>query len=311
MVDIVISEYIDPAALKRLDTEFDIHYDQDLWRHPDQLAALMHGVPALIVRFQAQVRGIVLDNADAIKCIGRLGVGLDNIDMDTCAARNIEVFPATGANSDSVAELAMGGLYVMFRNAYHVTDDVIAGNWPRPKMMGREVMGKALALVGFGAISKALAWRAKGVGMKVSAWDPCVDSSSSVWAETGVTRYENLLDMVKEADAISIHVPLVDETRDLFDLKMIKQMKSDAVLLNLARGGIVNEADIANALKDEIIAGAFIDAFEVEPLGADSVFKGVPNLFLTPHAGARTFEADDRVCTMIADAVANCLKASA
>ena len=135
MVDIVISEYIDPAALKRLDTEFDIHYDQDLWRHPDQLAALMHGVPALIVRFQAQVRGIVLDNADAIKCVGRLGVGLDNIDMDTCAARNIEVFPATGANSDSVAELAMGGLYVMFRNAYHVTDDVIAGNWPRPKMI--------------------------------------------------------------------------------------------------------------------------------------------------------------------------------
>lgn len=311
MVDIVISEYIDPAALQRLETEFDIHYDQELWRNPDQLAALLPGVPALIVRFQTQVRGPVLDNADALRCIGRLGVGLDNIDVDTCVTRDIEVFPATGANSDSVAELAMGGLYVMFRNAYHVTEEVIAGNWPRPRMMGREIMGKTLALVGFGAISKALAWRAKGVGMKVIAWDPYIEAGSTVWTDTGVTRCENLLDMVKVADAVSIHVPLVDETRDLFDLKLIKQMKSDSVLLNLARGGIVNEADISNALKDGIIAGAFIDAFDVEPLGADSVFKDVPNLFLTPHAGARTFEADDRVCTMIADAVANCLKANA
>lgn len=310
MVDIVISEYIDPVALQRLEAEFDIHYDQELWRNPDQLAALLSGVPALIVRFQTQVRGSVLDNADAIKCVGRLGVGLDNIDMDVCATRNIEVFPATGANSDSVAELALGGLFVMFRNAYHVTDEVIAGDWPRPRMMGREIMGKTLALVGFGAISKALAWRAKGVGMNVIAWDPYIGASSSVWAETGVTRCENLLDMVRVADAVSIHVPLVDETRNLFDLKLIEQMKSDSVLLNLARGGIVNEADIAHALKIGIISCAFIDAFEVEPLGADSVFKDVPNLILTPHAGARTVEADDRVCTMIADAVANCLRAN-
>ncbi len=310
MVDIVISEYIDPVALHRLEAEFDIHYDQELWQNPDQLAGLLPGVPALIVRFQTQVRGPVLENADVIKCVGRLGVGLDNIDMEACATRNIEVFPATGANSDSVAELAMGGLYVMFRNAYHVTEDVIAGDWPRPRMMGREMMGKTLALVGFGAISKALAWRAKGVGMNVVAWDPYVDENSSVWTDTGVTRCAHLLDLVKVGDAVSIHVPLVDETRDLFDLKMIEQMKSDAVLLNLARGGIVNEADIAYALKTGKIAGAFIDAFEVEPLGADSVFKDVPNLILTPHAGARTVEADDRVCTMIADAVANCLRAN-
>lgn len=309
MVDIVISEYIDPVALQRLEAEFSIHYDQELWRHPEKLAELLPGVPALIVRFQTQVRGPVLDNAEVIKCVGRLGVGLDNIDIDTCAARGIEVFPATGANSDSVAELAMGGLYVMFRNAYHVTEEVIAGDWPRPRMMGREIMGKTLALVGFGAISKALAWRAKGVGMKVIAWDPYVEASSSIWTDTGVTRYDDLLEMVKVADAVSIHVPLVDDTRDLFDLKMIEQMKADAVLINLARGGIVNEADVASALRDKKIAGAFIDAFEVEPLGAGSVFEGVPNLMLTPHAGARTVEADDRVCTMIADAVANCLKA--
>jgi len=308
MVDIVISEYIDPAALQRLQTEFSIHYDQELWRQPEKLADLLPGVPALIVRFQTQVRGAVLDKADAIKCVGRLGVGLDNIDINTCAARGIEVFPATGANSDSVAELAMGGLYVMFRNAYHVTEEVISGDWPRPRMMGREIMGKTLALVGFGAISKALAWRAKGVGMKIMAWDPYVDAKSAIWTDTGVTRCDNLLEMVKVADAVSIHVPLVDDTRDLFDLKMIEQMKADAVLINLARGGIVNEADVASALKDKKIAGAFIDAFEVEPLGAGSVFEGVPNLMLTPHAGARTVEADDRVCTMIADAVANCLK---
>ena len=308
MTDILITEFIDQGALERLQSEFDVKYDVELWDKPEKIAEALQGVPGLIVRNQTQVRGVVLEKADALKCVGRLGVGLDNIDTDVCAAKGIEVFPATGANSDSVAELAMGGLYVLFRKSYRATEDVIAGKWPRMQLLGREVAGKTLAIIGFGSIGKALAWRAKGVGMTVTAWDPYIDISSAVWAEHGVSPRASLDDALMDADAVSIHVPLSDETRNMFDMATMSKMKSDAVLFNLARGGIVNENDLVKALKDGVIGGAFLDTYDVVPLTADNPFAGVPNLLLTPHSGARTVEADDRVCNMIADAVANCLR---
>ncbi len=308
MTDILITEFIDQGALERLQSEFDVHYDVKLWDQPEAIAEALQGVPALIVRNQTQVRGVVLGKADALKCVGRLGVGLDNIDTEDCAAKGIEVFPATGANSDSVAELAMGGLYVLFRRSYQATDDVIAGKWPRMQLLGREVAGKTLAIVGFGSIGKALAWRAKGVGMTVTAWDPYIDMADGVWAEHGVSPRKTLEDVIADADAVSVHVPLNDETRDMFDAAMMSKMKPDAVLFNLSRGGIVNEADLVKALNDGTIGGAFLDTYDIEPLTAENLFKDVPNLLLTPHVGARTVEADDRVCNMIADAVANCLR---
>lgn len=308
MTDIVITEYIDPKALAILKPDFDIHYDQNLWNKPDELAALMPGIPGMIVRNATQVRGDVLDNADVLKCVGRLGVGLDNIDMEVCAARDISVYPATGANSDSVAELAIGGMFVMLRDAYHATQTVIDGNWPRMQMMGREVMGKTLGIVGLGAIGKALAWRAKGLGMALVAWDPYIDADDPRWKEHGVDHVATIDELAAVSDVVSIHVPLTNETRDLFDTAMIAKMKPNAILFNLARGGIVNEDDLVAALKAKQIAGAFLDTFDVEPLGSDNIFMDVPNLMLTPHVGARTVEADDRVCTMIADAVASHLK---
>lgn len=308
MTDIVITEFMDANALAFLEAEFDVHYDQDLWEKPEELASLMPGLPGLIVRNATQVRGAVIENADALQCVGRLGVGLDNIDTDACAARDISVYPATGANSDSVAELAMGGMYVMLRKAYHATNEVIAGSWPRMQMTGREVMGKTLGIVGLGSIGKALAWRARGVGMQVQAWDPYLPDDATAWSEFGISKVNALEELVASSDVISIHVPLNEETRDLFDREMISNMKNDAILFNLARGGIVNEVDVATALRENRIAGAFLDTFDEEPLGADNIFADVPNLLLTPHLGARTIEADDRVCSMVAKAVADHLK---
>lgn len=308
MTDIIITEYIDPKALAILEPDFDIHYDQDLWEKPEELASLMPGVPGMIVRNATQVRGAVLENADVLKCVGRLGVGLDNIDMDECGTKDIAVYPATGANSDSVAELAIGGMFVMLRNAYHATPSVIDGSWPRMQMTGREVMGKTLGIIGFGSIGKALAWRAKGLGMTVVAWDPYIDAKNSQWQEHSVGYIATLEELVANSDVVSVHVPLTDETRDMFDAAMISQMKPDALLFNLARGGIVNEMDLVAALNEKRIGGAFLDTFDVEPVGADNIFKDVPNLILAPHVGARTVEADDRVCTMIAHAVAKHLK---
>ena len=309
MTDIIITEYIDPKALAILEPDFDIHYDQDLWEKPEELAALMPGVPGMIVRNATQVRGDVLVNADILKCVGRLGVGLDNIDMDECGAKDITVYPAIGANSDSVAELAIGGMFVMLRNAYHATPSVIDGSWPRMQMMGREVMGKTLGIIGLGSIGKSLAWRAKGLGMTVVAWDPYIKADSPQWEEHSVGYIATLEELVAVADVVSVHVPLTDETRDMFDAALIAQMKSDALLFNLARGGIVNEVDLVAALRENQIGGAFLDTFDVEPVSADNIFNGVPNLILAPHVGARTVEADDRVCTMIANAVAKHLKA--
>jgi len=310
MTDIVITEYIDPKALAILEPDFDIHYDQDLWDKLDELATLLPGVPGMIVRNATQVRGGVLDNADVLKCVGRLGVGLDNIDMDVCAARDISVYPATGANSDSVAELAIGGMFVMLRNAYHATQSVTDGKWPRMQMMGREVMGKTLGIVGLGAIGQALAWRAKGLGMSLIAWDPYINADDPRWQEHDVRHVATIDQLVAISDVVSIHVPLSDDTKDLFDAAMISKMKPDAILFNLARGGIVNEADLVEALNEQRIAGAFLDTFDIEPMAADNIFKDVPNLMLTPHVGARTIEADDRVCTKIANAVASHLKSN-
>ncbi|MDA0997231.1 MAG: hydroxyacid dehydrogenase [Proteobacteria bacterium] len=303
MADILVTEYLDPAVLDRLKADYSIDYDKDLWLKPDEMAARVRGVAAMIVRNQTQVRGALLQAANRLRCVGRLGVGLDNIDLDDCANRSIKVFPATGANSDSVAELAIGGIFVMFRKAYHEHAAVIAGEWPRMRMMGNEIMNRRLAIVGFGSIGKALAWRAKGIGLKVNAFDPYVPASDPRWAEYGVEKSESLIAAVKDADIVSIHTPLNDETRNMFDATVISAMRPGALLFNLARGGIVNEPDLISALKAGTIAGAFLDVLDKEPLPAGNAFAGVPNLLLTPHVGARTREADDRVCNMIADAV--------
>lgn len=308
MPDIIITEAMDERAVDGLRAEFEVLHDPTLTDNLSELARLMPGVPGLIVRNQTQVRGAVLDNADSLLCVGRLGVGLDNIDTDTCTARGIEVFPATGANSDSVAELAIGAIFVLFRDAYHVTDEVTGGGWPRPRMMGREVQGKHLGIAGFGSIGRALAWRALGVGMVVSAWDPYVAADDPRWKESGVHRVATLDDLLPTSDVLSVHVPLTDETRDLIDNAELGRLPDRALVLNLARGGIVNEPALVSALKDGRIGGAYLDVFVTEPLKDGSLFAGVPNLLLTPHVGAKTEEGDERVSTMIADAVRDCLK---
>lgn len=308
MPDIIITEAMDQRAVDGLAADFDVHYDPSLTDKPDELAAMMPGVPALIVRNQTQVRGAVLQNADSLACVGRLGVGLDNIDTEVCAERGIEVFPATGANSDSVAELALGAIFVLFRDAYHVTDEVIAGGWPRPRMMGREVQEKHLGIAGYGSIGRALAWRAKGVGMKVSAWDPYVAADDARWRDDDVHRVPTLDDLLATSDVLTVHVPLNDETRDLIGGDALAKLPDRALVLNLARGGIVNEPALVDALKAGRIGGAYLDVFTTEPLKDGSLFDGVPNLLLTPHVGAKTEEGDERVSSMIADAVRDCLE---
>jgi (S)-sulfolactate dehydrogenase len=294
MADIVITEFLDEEALAAIPARYSVLYDKALVDRPADLMMVVGSARALIVRNRTQVRGALLAAAAGLKVIGRLGVGLDNIDVAACDARGIAVKPATGANDLSVAEWVIATAMMLLRGAYHATDAVVAGEWPRNRLMGREMSGKVMGLVGFGAIAREVAVRAKALGMRVEAFDPYAPDAA--FTAAGVTRH-GLEPLVREADVLSLHVPLDEGTRNLMDAVRIRRMKPDAILLNAARGGVVDEAALAEALKGGHLGGAALDVFEEEPLSAAraAVFRGCPNLILTPHIAGVTQESNVRV----------------
>ncbi|MDD9877880.1 MAG: hydroxyacid dehydrogenase [Magnetovibrio sp.] len=306
MADIVISEFMDQAAVDALG-DFDLLYDAGLVDRPDDLAAAVAGARALIVRNRTQVRGDLLAAADALEVVGRLGVGLDNIDVAVCAARGVEVCPATGANADAVAEYVVTTALMLLRGAYQAKHAMIKGEWPRDRLQGREAGGRRLGLIGFGTISRITAAKALALGMEVVAHDPMIDAADPVWAESGAAPAD-LDELLATSDAVSLHVPLVDATRHLIDGPAIERMKDDAVLINTARGGVVDDAALALALKDGRLGGAALDVFEAEPLPADNFFKGVPNLILTPHIAGVSYDSNIRVSAVTADNVRRVLE---
>lgn len=299
---IVISEFMDEAAVDDLRRDFDVVYDPGLVDRPDDLCDALTGADALIVRNRTQVRGAVLKAADTVRVIGRLGVGLDNIDLDGCAARGIEVRPATGANDLAVAEYAVAAAMSLLRGAYDARQAMIAGEWPRTRLMGRESAGKRFGLVGFGAIARETARLARGFGFSLAAHDPFVPADAPEWK--GVDNL-SLADLAGGGDVVSLHVPLTDGTRHLVDAAFLSGMKPGAVLINAARGGVVDEAALADALRAGRLGGAALDVFETEPLTAEAAakFDGLPNLILTPHIAGVTEESNVRVSSATARAV--------
>lgn len=302
MIDIVISEFMDENAVEALSADFSVHYDPELVDRPDELLALARSARALIVRNRTQVRGELLAAATALKVVGRLGVGMDNIDMRACKVAGVQVFAATGANSESVAEYVIAGLLMLLRGAYQTNAAIIAGEWPRTESVGREINQRHLGLVGFGGISRLVARKAKALDMQVSAYDPYIKADDPVWAAEGVEPL-TLSDLLAQVDGLSLHVPLVDSTKHLINADSIAKMRPDAVLINTSRGGVVDDSALAEALKKGRLAGAMLDVFEVEPVTSDNPFDGVPNLILTPHIAGVTDESNVRVSAVTADNV--------
>ena len=307
MVDIVISEFMDDSAVEGLKVDFAVHYDPTLVDRPNELLELVSEARALIVRNRTQVRGELLKAAIHLKVVGRLGVGMDNIDMPACEAAGVRVFPATGANSESVAEYVIAGLLMLQRGAYQSTAQMIAGEWPRTQLVGQEINQRHLGLVGFGGISRLVARKAKALDMRVSAFDPFINADDPVWAAEGVEPL-SLEDLLSQVDGLSLHVPLVESTKQLINAQSIAQMKPDAVLINSARGGVVDDRALAVALKQGRLAGAMLDVFEVEPVTEDNPFHGVPNLILTPHIAGVTHESNVRVSSVTAENVRTVLQ---
>jgi (S)-sulfolactate dehydrogenase len=304
---ILITEFMDEPAVESLRARFDVTYDPTLVDNTDALRAVLPSALALIVRNRTQVRGALLAAGSKLEVVGRLGVGLDNIDVDACERRGIAVVPATGANALAVAEYVIGTAMLLLRGAYGSTSAVAAGKWPRGALSnGREIAGKTLGLIGFGGIGRLTAGLARGLGMRVIGCDAVVPATDPAWQMAGVTPL-SMEDVLRQADVVSLHVPLNAQTRNLIDTARLGLMKSDAMLINTARGGVIDEAALAAALKAGKLGGGALDVFEAEPLPAGSPLADAPNLILTPHIAGVTRESNERVSTMIAERVAAAL----
>ena len=297
---IVISEFMDMPAVDMLRSRFDVLYAPDYVKQRPELIAAVRDADALIVRNLTQVNREVIDAAPRLRVVGRLGVGLDNIDVAACEARGIKVIPASGANSLSVAEYVVGTAMLLLRTAYQSTRATANGKWLKVELgRGRETAGKTLGLIGFGGIGQLTARLAQGLGMQVIAHDINVPADAAVWKQAGV-QSRSLDALLAEADVVSLHVPLLDSTRRLFNAANIAKMKPGAVLINTSRGGIVDEAAAVAALREGRLGGAAFDVFDKEPLPDSPLFKDVPGLLLTPHIAGVTAESNDRVSNMIA-----------
>ena len=308
MARIVITEFMDERAVAQLRARHEVLYEPSLVDDAPRLLTEAAQADAIIVRNRTQVRGPLLAALGRCKVVGRLGVGLDNIDVPGCESRGMVVIPATGANALSVAEYVVASAMLLLRGAYASTAAVAAGKWPRNALSnGRETAGKTLGLVGFGSIGQLTARLAHGLGMQVCAYDAMMDADHPAFAQ-GQVRCTGLDELITSADVVSLHVPLVDATRGLFDATRIASMKRGAVLINTARGGIVDEVALAAALRSGQLGGAAIDVFGVEPLAASAHFEDCPNLLLTPHIAGVSAESNERVSLLIAEKVLESLR---
>jgi len=299
---------MDEAALNGFEGIADVVYEPGLGADRARLLELVPSIDGIIVRNKTQVDQELLERAPELKVVGRLGVGLDNIDLDACKSRGIAVHPATGANAISVAEYVICAAMSLVRGAFTSTSNVASGEWPRNNLAsGGEVYGRRLGLYGFGVIAQTILPRAKALGMEVAAFDPFLPKDHPAWNEVISCSAE---DLIASSDVLSLHVPLTPQTRGLIDGSTLDKMKPGAILVNTSRGGVVDEPAVAEALKSGQLGGAALDVFESEPLPAQegACFQNVPNLILTPHISGVTGEGNIRVSAVTVRNVVSALQ---
>jgi (S)-sulfolactate dehydrogenase len=300
---ILISEFITSQALDTLRSSHEVIYEPDLYKDRPALIAAMQNIDALVVRNLTQVNEEVLAASPKLKLVGRLGVGLENIELPACTKRNIKVIPATGANAESVAEYVVGAVVALTRGFIPATISTLKGEWPRPRFSAyHESLGKTLGIVGFGSIGRVVAKKAHAFGLQCIAYDPML-SGDTLELDGFLVPLLNLKDLLSRSDAVSLHLPYLPETKNLFNATTLELMKRGACLINTARGGIVDELALAELLRSGRIGGAAIDVFSSEPAKDLSHFSGIENLILTPHIAGVTQESNERVSQMIADEV--------
>lgn len=306
MATVLVSEFMDGSALAFLENRLSVDYAPNLFDDQQTLMQRVSAVDALIVRNRTPVTRELLNHAAQLKVIGRLGVGLDNIDLDAAKQANIQVLPATGANAVAVAEYVMSALLHLRRPMTSGFQAMVGGDWPREQFIGGEISGKTLGLIGFGQIAQIVAKRAAAFGMRIAYFDPYIDASEHHSVATAVSSLDELLAL---SDSVSIHVPLTEDTHRLMNSQRLALMKSGAILINTSRGGIVDERALIHHIQTGHLGGAALDVFEHEPLDElkGARFDGIDALILTPHIAGVTHESNRRVSQVTAENVLRAL----
>ena len=305
MFKVLITDPISQQGLDILeDDNLEIIYKPEITS--DELDAIITDIDGWIIRSGTQITSKNLHDANKLSVIGRAGVGVDNIDINSATNAGVVVMNLPDGNTISAAEHTMSLLSALSRNIHIGHIGLIEGKWERHELVGNELKDKTIGIVGLGKIGKEVMKRALSYDMKILGHDPFVNQDMF---DHEVIKIVDINKLTSDSDYITLHVPLIDSTRDLFDLKRLKQMKSTARIINVARGGIINEHDLSLALNSNIIAGAAIDVFVKEPLPSDHPFTNTKNLLITPHLGASTIEAKEGVskgiCQQIKDFLLN------
>ena len=304
MTKILITEFINQNSIDNLKKKFEIKYDEKIYENKLKLENIIHNYEGLIVRNKTQIDSNVLKKAKKLKFIGRLGVGLDNIDTEFCKNKNIHVQPATGMNADSVAEYVVSSSMSLIKKIPMFHNGTIKGQWPRTTIRSAEINQKFLGIIGFGTIGKKVAKFCSKNGLKILAYDPYINEINDKEIDA---KLSNLDEIYEKSDIISIHLPLTDETKNMINKSSFSKMKNNPIIINTSRGSIINENDLIDAYHEKIISGFALDVFENEPIESKFYNKIVPgmNCILTPHISGVTTESNIRVSDFIVKKITN------
>jgi len=297
-VRVLVSDKLAEAGLQVLRDAPGVDLEFRPGMSEDELCEIIGDYDGLIIRSATQVTPRVIERADRLRVVGRAGIGVDNVDIPAASRRGIVVMNTPTGNSVTTAEHALALLASLARKIPQAVTSMRGGKWKKSKFQGREIAFKTLGIIGLGNIGRIVADRAQGLKMKVIGVDPVMSSDRA--AELGIELVE-LDDLFKRADFLTIHAPLTPETKNMIDDAAFKKMKSSALLVNAARGGIVDEEALARAINAGEIAGAALDVFSKEPIDPDHPLLGLDNVLCTPHLGASTSEAQERVAVEIAE----------
>ena len=298
---VLVAEPLSDEGLELLRAEHDVDYRTGLTR--EQFLAGLAECDAVVVRSQMKVDEEAIRIGSRLRVIGRAGVGLDNIDVDAARAAGITVVNAPDSTTTAVAELTIGLMFALARRIAVGDASLRRGEWRRSELVGMELAGRTLGILGLGRIGLAVAERANALGMTCLGNDPYV---SEEVARARAIRVVAMDELLAQADVVTLHVPLTGATRGLLAFEQLQRMKHGALLVNVARGGVVDEAALAQALRDGRLGGAAIDVFENEPPTGSPLLEA-PNTVLTPHLGASTAEAQARVSEEVAQRVLEAL----
>ena len=309
MPKVLISDELSDAAVQIFrDRGVEVDFQPKLGKDPAKLAEIIGNYDGLAIRSATKVTADLIAKASNLRVIGRAGIGVDNVDIPAASAKGIVVMNTPFGNSITTAEHAIAMMFACAREIPEADASTRAGKWEKSKFMGTEITGKTLGLIGCGNIGSVVANRAIGLKMKVIAYDPFLSAERAV--QLGVERIEEVDDLLARADFVTLHVPKTEKTANVISAERVKRMKKGARLINCARGGLVDEAAVAEALTSGHLAGAAFDVFTVEP-AKENVLFNAPNIVCTPHLGAATSEAQENVALQVAEQMSDYLVAGA